>query len=140
MEMETVRCGRCNEVKSKKDFIYDKRRGKHQQPCRDCRNKQKRLRRKENYINSKFNETQINIDYRLEGLPKELKEVLMMNVLIKREIKSSKNIKVTQVNENIVLFCPVCGDLEIVSIPVDFELLIELGNLFKEKHEGCRKK
>lgn len=133
-------CTKCAIEKPLSSFWYDKRRMKYQTPCIDCRNKQKRMRRREKYINCKFSKSELEKNYRLKGVANELISVILDNILLNREIDRSNKTRLKQIDDKLVMFCPVCMDIELLTLPICIDELSSLGHLFQENHYECRKK
>ena len=138
--MKTIQCTKCKDHKTLDNYWYDKRRNKHQTPCKECRNMYKRMRRREMYINGRFSKNDINKSLRLKGLPTDIIEVVKANILLNREIDKIKEVQVTGNKDAIVVYCPLCGDNEVLKSPVKIEHLSEIGYLFNKRHYECREK
>ena len=139
-ELESMQCTKCKEIKPLSEYWFDNRRDKHQTPCKDCRNLYKRMRRREMYINGRFSKNDINKSLRLKGLPNDIIEVVKANILLNREIDKLKEVQVTGNEEAIIIYCPLCGDNEVLKSPVKVNHLNEIGELFNKRHYECRKK
>lgn len=137
---EYLKCTRCNEVKNTYEFWYNNKRKQFDRPCKDCRNKQKRLRRKEMFINNKFYESELKSHYKLKNLPNDLKNVIIANLILDREIRKKQSIQITCNNECILIYCPMCVNHEVLKIPILFDDLIKLSKLYKIAHERCKEK
>lgn len=139
-DLRTIICTKCGEKKPKDNFWFDKRRNKYQTPCKQCRNEHKRMRRREAHINGRFTKSELEKSYRLKGIPSEFIDVITANILLGRELQKVKEIKITGNNKLILIYCPVCSEVELIKAPVTLKDLIELGKLFENQHERCRKK
>jgi len=134
-----IKCTKCGEEKTRDNFWFDERRKSYQTPCKDCRNQQKRMRRREQKINGRFTKSELEKDYRLKDLPKDLIELISTKIILDRELSKKDKVKLTGNDNLIVIFCPVCGGVEILKTPICLDDLIEIGTLFEKQHERCRK-
>ncbi len=138
--MEKIKCTQCGENKPLDEYWFDKRRGKHQTPCKECRNINKRMRRKEMFINNKFTKSELDKSYRLKGIPEEIRDVVVANIMLNREIEKTKDIQITSNKKHTVLYCPLCGECESLETPINIKDFFIIGDLFEKGHAKCRKK
>lgn len=138
--MKKIKCTQCGENKSDNNYWFDKRRNKHQTPCKECRNINKKIRRKEMFINNRFTKSELDKSYRLKGVPEEIREVVVANIMLNREIEKTKDIQITANGKYTVLYCPICGECEILEMPINVKDFFIIGDLFEKSHDKCRKK
>jgi hypothetical protein len=148
-EVKTKVCNRCEENKSVDKYWKDNRRkgtdSYYQQPCIDCRNEQKRIKRKLDFSNNLITDGKVSyhsIRRYCTGLDKkhlnkDFVEFVKQNIILKREIKNQNDLLVF---EDSKLFCRKC--LSIVFLPKKCSLiqLEKIINNFKEIHSKCYKK
>lgn len=139
--MEDIKCTRCSEFKSESEFWFNSSRNKVDQPCKCCRNEQKRLRRSIDYQNNKLSKSEIEKSLRLKNYSEILREVILNNIFLKREIEKSSSPLVAVDSENLVIFCPICGHSENGKIPFPVSKIDELKKLFNTTHgDKCSKR
>lgn len=138
--MEKIECTQCGENKTVDNYWFDKRRNKHQTPCKECRNLNKKMRRKEMFINNKFTKSELDKSYRLKGIPEEIREVVVANIMLNREIEKTKDVQITGNGDVSVIYCPICAESEALETPINLKEFFKLGDLFEKSHAKCRKK
>jgi hypothetical protein len=124
------------------DFWFNKKRNRFDTPCKDCRNQQKKIRRITNRQNGFFLKSEITHAYRTKGFSKSFVDAYKQHLLLVRELKESKEISITQIEEKLVLFCPICCEFEVVKNTMNrihLKRFLELINVFEKRHEKCSK-
>lgn len=133
-------CTRCGVLKLDSDFWFNKSRNRLDTPCKECRNQQKKIRRISNIENSILSESIIKNAYRVKGLPTSFIEAYKQFLLLSRKLKESKDIKITQIENMLVIMCPVCGEFECIQTKtnlIQFKRFLDLTNEFQKRHEKC---
>lgn len=128
-------CTRCNNDKSDEDFWYCKKREKYQTPCKDCRNRQKRAKRKIDYVNGNISTS----NYRLSGYPQSLTEVIKNSLILNRQLKRMDgDFLVTADRDIAIVYCSRCGISRSMKMPCGISELQNLVELTKEIHDDKR--
>lgn len=136
-----VVCTKCREDKEESDYFFDKRRGKVRMPCKDCSNLQKRMRRKERFLNNQLVRSEIDHNYRLKDFPEEFRLFATETLFLHREIiKKTEPIFAMFSDDNMLLCCKYCGTVEKVQYPIPVERLSNLSKEFNELHTLCKRK
>lgn len=138
MVAKKYKCTRCESILPKSGFWYNKTRKKIDQPCKDCRNEQKRIRRKEMRLNGKFCKSELETSYRMKGLPDDLIEIMLTKILINRELEKKAVPQVTGNNDIMVMYCPTCTKFEKINMPIPLDDLVEITTYFGKIHEECK--
>jgi predicted Fe-S protein YdhL (DUF1289 family) len=140
INIKTIYCKRCERDLPENHFWTQKGRNKRQHPCKECRNAQKRLRRKEMYINNRFHPAELIHNYRMKDLSPELVDTMKNVLILKREIRRSMEVLLVGDKTHTVLLCPVCSENEILVLPLSVKELLVLSQEFS-KHHGyhCKK-
>jgi hypothetical protein len=134
-------CTKCQKDKDDSEYFFDKRRGKVRMPCRDCSNLQKRLRRKERFLNNTLVRSEIDHQYRLKDFPEDFRLFAVENLFLYREIfKKAEPIVAMFSSEGMLLYCKNCGIAEKVQYPIPVDRLAKLSKNFNELHVLCKQK
>lgn len=137
---ENISCSRCHQDKPISGFWWNKDREKVDQPCKDCRNSQKRLRRAEMKSNNRFSKSELDKSYRLKGFDGDLREALVSKILLERTIKRVTSPHILTVDGALILVCPHCEAEEVAQVPIELEELVNLTNKFLALHGNTCKK
>lgn len=133
-------CSRCKEEKNQDDFWFNSSRGKIDQPCKDCRNHAKRLKRKNDFINIRLTPSELDSSYRLKGFPDDIREVLINKITLNRTINIVSEPHLISNSEMIILYCPICGFTSKLNAPAPLEGILNMHNLYLLNHGNTCKK
>lgn len=140
--MSTKICNKCNLEKNVSEYQKDKRRlntkSYYQQPCKDCRNNQKKMKRKIDYYQNFLSNGTIKHGFikrhctnlKSENINEKFVELVREHIFLKRELKRDHKTYYS----NGMLFCNVCNSIVVIRDEITIDAIIVIVDTFKKLH------